>query len=244
MNYVYEDLYQYVVKQHLAEGQQDAVDAAFDFITSGILDGEALLDMAQHMTETYHIDCAPEEITPDNFATLAAMEQYVNDKMTAANRRQWEKWWQDSDVRHQWQIAQMPEVLIKAVERGWFPKGGSLLDIGCGDGEMSKWLAEQGFDVLGFDFSEQVIERAKSVYGEEAGQLAFAAYDATQLPQPNRLFDALYDRGCFHTIDYRRAYQFAKSIASWAKPNARFLLMNVCDVTMDANTPETGSQTD
>ena len=37
---------------------------------------------------------------------------------------------------------------------------GTALDVGCGEGRNSLWLAEQGWDVTGIDFSPVAIEKA------------------------------------------------------------------------------------
>ncbi|MCL5009025.1 MAG: class I SAM-dependent methyltransferase [Patescibacteria group bacterium] len=39
--------------------------------------------------------------------------------------------------------------------------GGKVLDVGCGAGLKTKYLLEQGFDVFGIDFSEEMIKLAK-----------------------------------------------------------------------------------
>lgn len=41
------------------------------------------------------------------------------------------------------------------------PRTGRLLEIGCGTGFYTAWLAERGFDVVGMDLSPNMIEQAK-----------------------------------------------------------------------------------
>lgn len=43
-----------------------------------------------------------------------------------------------------------------------FP-GKKLLDVGCGPGQFSRIFAEKGFDVIGIDYSEAMLEKAKSL---------------------------------------------------------------------------------
>lgn len=52
------------------------------------------------------------------------------------------------------------------IEREWpfleriFPAGARLLDLGCGTGEHSRFLASKGFDVTGIDASPSMLEKA------------------------------------------------------------------------------------
>lgn len=50
--------------------------------------------------------------------------------------------------------------LIKKVPK-LFPKTGSILDVGCGDGRMSHELNKRGLEVIGFDGEEEAIRLAE-----------------------------------------------------------------------------------
>ena len=41
--------------------------------------------------------------------------------------------------------------------------GGLILDLGCGNGEDTEWLIENGFDVVSVDFSENAVNRVKLI---------------------------------------------------------------------------------
>lgn len=43
---------------------------------------------------------------------------------------------------------------------------GRVLDIGCGDGRDALWLAALGHEVIGFDTSEEMLERARSRFDQ------------------------------------------------------------------------------
>lgn len=84
-----------------------------------------------------------------------------------------------------------------------------VLDVGCGFGHNSIWLAQQGFTVTGVDVSEIAAQNAKE-NGEQARvdctffRLDFFEDDILGLP-----FEFIFDRGCFHSYgsdDERRKF--------------------------------------
>lgn len=66
--------------------------------------------------------------------------------------------------------------------------GLSILDLGCGTGRHSVWLARAGAIVTGVDFSEGMLEEARR---KAAGTVRFLAHD---LHQPLPFADSVFDR--------------------------------------------------
>jgi SAM-dependent methyltransferase len=72
-----------------------------------------------------------------------------------------------------------------------------ILDIGCGKGRNSIWLASQGFDVVGVDFAEEAVSAARDRSGERFGNLHFGVMDLTETWEiGNNSFDAIIDCNC------------------------------------------------
>lgn len=65
-----------------------------------------------------------------------------------------------------WNFKRIPEKIRDYIESGKI-KPGKTLDIGCGVGNYSNWLAENGFDVTGIDLSDKAIELAKEKYKQD-----------------------------------------------------------------------------
>ncbi|MBI4744845.1 MAG: class I SAM-dependent methyltransferase [Actinobacteria bacterium] len=57
-----------------------------------------------------------------------------------------------------------------------------ILDIGCGTGRHSIELAKRGYNVVGIDLSESLLERAKEKAFEQNLQIVFQKHDARNLP--------------------------------------------------------------
>jgi ubiquinone/menaquinone biosynthesis C-methylase UbiE len=81
--------------------------------------------------------------------------------------------------------------------RKYFKKNrAKALDLGCGAGRTTLPLSEMGYDVIGMDVSEQMIEKAKSRFPS----LDFRIGDACDLKFPDKSFD--YVLFSFNGIDY------------------------------------------
>jgi ubiquinone/menaquinone biosynthesis C-methylase UbiE len=83
----------------------------------------------------------------------------------------------------------------------------TVLDLGCGTGRDSIFLAAQGFSVKGVDAARSGLEIARRVSTEQTARVEFIEADARELPFANESFDAVYCFGLLHefTGDMREA---------------------------------------
>lgn len=98
----------------------------------------------------------------------------------------------------------------------------SILEIGCGTGEISYWIAEQTKEfVLGTDLCVPFIEQAKSKF-----QLANLQYEVLNFNQPESLsgkkFDYVIGNGILHHLFYNLD-EALKNIRHLLKPNGSIL---------------------
>ena len=99
------------------------------------------------------------------------------------------------------------------------------LEIGCGTGTNSVWLAQQGFDVTGIDVAPLAVERAKQ-RGADAGVIArFAVADVLQLPDLADPFAFFFDRGCYHAVRRSAPRDYAPAVARQLATGARGLIL-------------------
>jgi SAM-dependent methyltransferase len=95
-----------------------------------------------------------------------------------------------------WESGPRPE-LVELVEAGRV-RPGRAIDLGCGTGADSIFLAEHGFDVVGVDLSPVAIAKAeKAVTPQAAGRLRLVVGDLLDLSGAGVTgpFDLLFDGG-------------------------------------------------
>ncbi|MFH1694405.1 MAG: class I SAM-dependent methyltransferase [Patescibacteria group bacterium] len=76
----------------------------------------------------------------------------------------------------------------KAIFDKYFKKIGKVLDIGCGAGRTTFYLAKLDNKVVGIDISEKFIEKAKERLKEEPADIEFKVGDANKLAYPDSSF--------------------------------------------------------
>lgn len=140
-----------------------------------------------------------------------------------AQRAAWEAMWGRADFAPPWLGRGAGREIAAAVTDGWFPAGATVLDVGCGQGEVAAWLAERGFRVLGIDIAAAAIARAQSRYGALPG-LEFLTHDICAAAPPGRGCRVLIDRGCLHQITDEDAPHYRRNLSAVAAPDARLLL--------------------
>jgi methyl halide transferase len=98
------------------------------------------------------------------------------------------------------------------------------LDIGCGTGDNSIWLAQKQFQVTGTDVSEVAIETAKEKALKNNVKCTFLVVDFFKDRIEGAPFGFVFDRGCFHTFDSNKERKkFAKNVASNLDKNGLWL---------------------
>ena len=107
-------------------------------------------------------------------------------------------------------VHQYGEDVLKLIDA---TAGSRVLDLGCGNGALTKKLQELGFQVQGMDSSEDMLTIAQQNYPD----IQFEYGDATQftLPEP---VDVIFSNAVFHWIDAEKQDALAAHIANALKP--------------------------
>ena len=87
------------------------------------------------------------------------------------------------------------------------------LELGCGTGTNSVWLAQQGFEVTGVDVAPLAVEQANKRAQAAGVQVHFVVADVLHLPDLDGPFAFFFDRGCYHAVRRSAPQQYAPAVA-------------------------------
>jgi 2-heptyl-1-hydroxyquinolin-4(1H)-one methyltransferase len=97
-----------------------------------------------------------------------------------------------------WDIGEPQPALGELVDAGWCT--GTVLDAGCGTGELALAVAARGHRVLGIDLAPTAIELATQKAAARGLSAVFRAADITELDTAGEAFDTVLDSGLLHCL--------------------------------------------
>jgi SAM-dependent methyltransferase len=126
-----------------------------------------------------------------------------------------------------WDTGTVPVELSELVEGSDAMPPGRALDVGCGTGTQSVYLARLGWDVTGIDAVERPLRRARDRSAAEGVPVTWLHADATRLDETGLApgFDLVLDRGCFHGLSEQQRLSYAAGVTALAANGATLLLM-------------------
>jgi SAM-dependent methyltransferase len=99
------------------------------------------------------------------------------------------------------------------------------LELGCGTGTNSVWLAQQGFEVTGIDLAPLAVERAEGRARAAGVAVRFLVADVFSLPDLGGPFEFFFDRGCYHAVRRDAPAQYAPTVARQLAAGGRGLIL-------------------
>jgi len=99
------------------------------------------------------------------------------------------------------------------------------LELGCGTGTNSVWLAQQGFDVTGIDVAPLAVEQAEKRASAAVVKARFVAADVFNLPDLGAPFEFFFDRGCYHAVRRNAPDRYAPAVARKLGVGSRGLIL-------------------
>ena len=145
----------------------------------------------------------------------------LDDLLAKRDAEWWDKFYSNKDKPIPFFINSPDENLVSYLESGIF-KAGKVLDIGCGNGRNSLYLAEKKFEVDGIDFSQTSIEWARQRALKSSIDVNFINRSIFDFESLNNSYDYIYDSGCLHHINPHRRNQYLSKIAGLLKEDGYF----------------------
>jgi SAM-dependent methyltransferase len=112
------------------------------------------------------------------------------------------------------------ENLVSYYERNLIQPG-KAMDLGCGPGRNSIYLAKQGYDVNGYDISNVAIQWARDRADESKLSIEFECKSVFEIDFLDQ-FDLVYDSGCLHHLLPHRRIQYLNMIYRSLKSGGLF----------------------
>jgi cyclopropane fatty-acyl-phospholipid synthase-like methyltransferase len=106
---------------------------------------------------------------------------------------------------------------------------GSILDSGCGTGEIALIFASRGHKVTGIDFLAEPINLAKQKAVERGLTATFLVMDALALKELPEVFDNIFDSGLFHVFSDDDRRRYVEGLASVLRPGGRLFVLCFSD---------------
>jgi SAM-dependent methyltransferase len=125
--------------------------------------------------------------------------------------------------RPPWDTGITPPEVVEAIEGPNALSPGRALDLGCGTGTNSLYLARHGWHVVGVDFAITAIHKARRKAREAGLVVDFYAADVTRLDFLQSPFDLALDIGCFHILDSESRIRYRDQLRRLLRPGARFM---------------------
>ncbi len=136
----------------------------------------------------------------------------------------WDLAYDNGDHLEHWESPWTPQELVAVVAAELIPSGAKTLDVGCGAGAETIFLARCGFRAIGVDSSAKAVEIARTSAAAAGVEVSFLRADVTDLPLADRSIDFAADRGCFHVVGRDRRSAYARELYRVLCPGAPFLL--------------------
>ena len=151
-------------------------------------------------------------------------------KYVLANRAEWDRWAADyvatgernwAAEEASWGIFDVPESDLRLLpeEAG----GLDAIELGCGTGYVSAWLARRGARPTGIDNSEQQLETARRLQREHGIEFPLIHGNAERVPLPDASFDlAISEYGASIWCD---PYEWIPEAARLLRPGGRLVFL-------------------
>jgi SAM-dependent methyltransferase len=123
-------------------------------------------------------------------------------------------------------LAQSLRNLVEGNDSPALPAGAAL-ELGCGTGDTSIYLAKQGWQVTAVDFVPTALDKARTKAHVESVDVNFVHADVRHLRQAGITgpVQLIVDNGCLHNMNDDDRDAYVREVSAVAAPDARLLIV-------------------
>jgi cyclopropane fatty-acyl-phospholipid synthase-like methyltransferase len=162
------------------------------------------------------------------FEDLIYSEEDILKMLDSLLRKRGGEWWDNFFSNRErpcpFFVEKPDESLVDYFETGKL-KAGRVLELGCGNGRNSIYMALKGCQVDAADFSEKAITWANQIAAKKQVNVNFQCASIFTLTIKPHVYDIIYDCGCFHHLPPHRRKPYLELVANAIKPTGKFGLV-------------------
>ncbi|MDE2291369.1 MAG: class I SAM-dependent methyltransferase [Elusimicrobia bacterium] len=152
--------------------------------------------------------------------------------MRTSAKRSWDPTWEKVFSSREWG-KYPPEELVRFIARNYYGspdrRAVRVLDLGCGTGAATWYVAREGFSTWGIDGSPTAIRTAKARFRREGLKGSFRVGDFVRLAFPDAMFDCVIDIVALQHNRPRFIAQALSEARRVLKPGGRVFSMMISD---------------
>lgn len=123
-----------------------------------------------------------------------------------------------------WDTGITPPEVVEAIEGPDARAPGRALDLGCGTGTNSLYLARHGWEVVGVDMAVTAVWMARRKARKAGLSVDLYSADVTRLDFLEPPFDLALDIGCFHGLEAAGRVRYRDGLLRLLRPGAGYML--------------------
>jgi len=135
----------------------------------------------------------------------------------------WDLDYASGNFRH-WEPNPTSPELAALMTAGLIAKNSKILDVGCGGGLDTIFMAEQGFSVVGIDLSRKALQIAKKRGDKVHVKIDWLLGSVFDMPIESQTITFITDRGLFHLIEDADRAKYSSEMFRVLRPQGFFLI--------------------
>lgn len=146
------------------------------------------------------------------------------DVTASPDRLRWEERYRSGP--RPWDTGVTPPEVDTFWHSGLLPSDGLALDLGCGTGTNSVWLARQGLTVIGVDLALTALQKARArvAASDVGGCVHLLQADVCRLPFAELRASYILDIGCLHGLPMELRPAYAAGVKANLAPGGYYHL--------------------